>query len=329
MNLTGLLVPTYRNMLGTLSGLLDKAEAQLGADRAETLLSARLAPDMFPLATQIRFAVAQAYEGPRRLRGEPDRPEIEEILNEGRNAGEKPGTLAEARARIDEALAYLDTLGPEALDQASEDEPMALNLPMGIIFDLTRGQFARDWALGQFYFHVTAAYAILRKEGIAIGKADYVPPHVPLHPSRNHAGSGIEMPNPDALFLLPSAVLRDPAVEAWFDLTDPMRHIVQPWFDYMRALGEDVRECLHDHMPTACVAGAEGPAAFAYVNAFTAHASVGFFHGASLPDPAGLLEGSGKRMRHVKLRPGAEVDEDALSALIGAAYADVRGRVDK
>jgi hypothetical protein len=175
MNLTGLLVPTYRNMLGTLSGLLDKAEAQLGADRAEALLSARLAPDMFPLATQIRFTVAQAYEGPRRLRGEPDRPEIEEILNEGRNAGEKPGTLAEARARINEALAYLDTLGPDALDQALEDEPIALDLPMGIIFDFTRGQFARDWALGQFYFHVTAAYAILRKEGIAIGKADYVP----------------------------------------------------------------------------------------------------------------------------------------------------------
>jgi hypothetical protein len=175
MNLTHLLVPTYRNMLGTLRGLLDKAEAQLGAGKAEALLSARLAPDMFPLATQIRFALVQAYEGPRRLRGEPDRPEIEQILNEGRNAGDQPGTLVEARARIDEALSYLDTLGPDALDHAPEDEPIALDLPMGIIFDLTRGQFARDWALGQFYFHVTVAYAILRKEGVEIGKADYVP----------------------------------------------------------------------------------------------------------------------------------------------------------
>ena len=174
MNLTTLLVPTYRNMLQTLLGLLEKAQAQLGAEKAEALLSARLAPDMFPLATQIRFAIVQAYEGPRRLRGEPDRAEIEEILKEGRNAGEHPGTLADARARIDAALAYLETLGPDALDEAPEDEPIALDLPMGIIFDLTRGQFARDWALGQFYFHVMAAYAILRKEGVEIGKADYV-----------------------------------------------------------------------------------------------------------------------------------------------------------
>lgn len=175
MTLTELLVPTYRHMLGTLAGLLEKAQTQLGPDRAEALLSARLAPDMFPLATQIRFAVVQAYEGPRRLRGEPHREEIEAVLNEGRNAGERPGTFAEARARIDQALAYLDTLGPGALDEAPEDQPMVLDLPMGITFELTRGQFARDWTLGQFYFHVMAAYAILRKEGVEIGKADYVP----------------------------------------------------------------------------------------------------------------------------------------------------------
>jgi hypothetical protein len=175
MNLTDLLIPTYRNMLQTLKALLFKAEGQLGSDKTEALLSARLAPDMFPLATQIRFAVVQAYEGPRRLLGEPDRPEIEAVLNEGRNAGEHPGTLAEARARIDEALSYLDSLGSDALDLASEDQPIALDLPMGITFDLTRGQFARDWALGQVYFHVVTAYAILRKEGVEIGKADYVP----------------------------------------------------------------------------------------------------------------------------------------------------------
>ena len=127
----------------------------------------------------------------------------------------------------------------------------------------------------------------------------------------------------DALFLLPSAVRRDPAVDAWLDLTDPMRMIVQPWFERMRALGQDVCETLHDHMPTACV----GEAAFAYVNAFTAHAAVGFFNGASLPDPEGLLEGSGKRMRHVKLRPGDNLDEQSVQALIDAAYADVKRRL--
>ena len=99
--------------------------------------------------------------------------------------------------------------------------------------------------------------------------------------------------------------------------------MVQPWFEYMRVLGPDVRETLHDHMPTACV----GDAAFAYVNAFTAHAAVGFFHGSSLPNPSGLLEGSGKRMRHVKLWPGRPIDEAALRALIDSAYDDIRQRL--
>jgi len=174
MTLTDLLLPTYRNMLGMLRGLLDKAEAQLGATAAEALLSARLAPDMYPLATQIRFACVQAQEAPLRLMGRPLEP-LDALLNEGRNAGEQPGTLAGARARIDEALAFLDGLGAGALDQAPTDAPLVLTLPMGLTFDLTRDQFARDWALGQFYFHLMTAYAILRKEGLAIGKADYVP----------------------------------------------------------------------------------------------------------------------------------------------------------
>jgi hypothetical protein len=175
MNLTDLLVPTYRNMLPTLGGLLDKAVDQLGTDKAEALLSARLAPDMFPLATQLRFACVQAQEAPLRLLGRPLPPSVEELLDEGRNAGDRPGTIAEARARIDHALAFLDTFPAEALDAGEGNQPLVLDLPNGMTFDLTRDQFARDWALGQFYFHVIAAYAILRKEGIAIGKADYVP----------------------------------------------------------------------------------------------------------------------------------------------------------
>jgi hypothetical protein len=174
MTLTDLLIPTYRNMLRTLKGLLDKAEAQLGADKAEALLSARLAPDMWPLATQLRFAALQAQEGPLRLLRRP-LASLDELLHEGRNAGERPGSMAEARARIDEALAFLDDLGVNALDEAAADEPIELTLPMGLTFDLTREQFARDWAIGQFYFHVIAAYAILRHAGVEIGKADYVP----------------------------------------------------------------------------------------------------------------------------------------------------------
>jgi hypothetical protein len=174
MTLTDLLIPTYRNNLHMLLGLLDKAEAQLGADRAEALLSARLAPDMWPLATQLRLAALQAQEAPMRLLGQQMPGPLDELLTEARNGGEHPGTLAEARARLTEALAYLDTLGGQALDAADADQPMALDLPMGMTFDLTRAQFARDWALGQFYFHVMAAYAILRSQGVEIGKADYV-----------------------------------------------------------------------------------------------------------------------------------------------------------
>ncbi|HZF44071.1 MAG TPA: DUF1993 domain-containing protein [Sphingomonadaceae bacterium] len=174
MNLTDLLVPTYRNMLRTLRGLLDKAEAQLGGAGAEALLWARLAPDMYPLATQIRFACVQAQEAPLRLLGASLAP-LDALLDEGRNAGEQPGTLSGARARIDEALAFVDGLGPDALDQAPAEASLVLTLPMGLTFDLTREQFARDWALGQFYFHLMAAYAIFRGEGVGIGKADYVP----------------------------------------------------------------------------------------------------------------------------------------------------------
>lgn len=127
----------------------------------------------------------------------------------------------------------------------------------------------------------------------------------------------------DHLFRLPGAMRRDPAVEAWFAASEPLRVIVQPWFALMRACGDDLRETLHDHAPTACI----GDVAFGYVNAFRAHASVGFFHGAALPDPARLLEGEGKRMRHVKLHAGAAFDDAPLRALIAAAAEDVRRRM--
>ena len=102
-----------------------------------------------------------------------------------------------------------------------------------------------------------------------------------------------------------------------------LRRIAEPWFGRMRGCGPDVRELLHDGCPTACV----GEAAFAYVAAFTAHVNVGFFHGADLEDPAGLLQGAGKRMRHVKLRRGEQDHAAALEALVTAAYRDVRRRL--
>ncbi|MEJ2408414.1 MAG: DUF1993 domain-containing protein [Novosphingobium sp.] len=173
MALTNLLFPTYQQMLRALSGWLDKAEAQMPGDRAEALLSARLAPDMFPLSTQIRFACVQAQEGLYRLRAEPFPPSVEALVDEGRNASEHPGTMAEARARIADTITLVETVGVDTADLPSET-PIAHELPNGMIFDLTAEQYARDWAIPQFYFHLMTAYAILRAEGVDLGKADYV-----------------------------------------------------------------------------------------------------------------------------------------------------------
>jgi hypothetical protein len=102
------------------------------------------------------------------------------------------------------------------------------------------------------------------------------------------------------LFRFPSAVKRDRSIEAWMHQhAGELGAIAQHWFEVMRGCGEDVREVLHDGHPTACVADA----AFGYVNAFKDHVNVGFFRGARIADPEGLLEGTGKLMRHVKLRP--------------------------
>jgi len=127
----------------------------------------------------------------------------------------------------------------------------------------------------------------------------------------------------DALFEFPNAVRGDSAVEAWFDIQpDELGMIARRWFEVMRGCGEDVRELLHDNHPTACV----GELAFGYVNAFTAHVNVGFFQGTELADPHGLLEGTGKFIRHVKLRPGVDVDTEALTKLIKDAYTDIKCR---
>ena len=121
-------------------------------------------------------------------------------------------------------------------------------------------------------------------------------------------------------------VRRDPAIETWMQEHEgPLGAIAQHWFEVMRKCGDDVRELLHDGHPTACVTDA----GFAYVNAFKAHVNVGFFRGAEMVDPDGLLEGTGKFMRHVKLRPGHEVNAAALMKLIDSAYADMKARVQK
>lgn len=120
------------------------------------------------------------------------------------------------------------------------------------------------------------------------------------------------------------SVRRDPAIEVWMKAQrEEFGIIARRWFEVMRNCGEDVRELLHDGHPTACI----GDAAFGYVNVFRAHMNVGFFRGAEIPDLDGLLEGTGKFMRHVKLEPGHELNAAALTNLIEAAYADMKKRV--
>lgn len=121
--------------------------------------------------------------------------------------------------------------------------------------------------------------------------------------------------------LFPNSIKQDPAIERWMnEHPGDLGAIARYWFEVMRNCGDDVRELLHDGLPTACV----GDAAFAYVNAFTAHVNIGFFGGAMLADPGGLLEGNGKFMRHVKLRPDRAINEQALKQLITTAYNDMK-----
>jgi hypothetical protein len=120
------------------------------------------------------------------------------------------------------------------------------------------------------------------------------------------------------------AVRHQPQIDRWFESRSPeLAAIAREWFSVMRRCGPDVTELLHDGHPTACVEDA----AFGYVNVFTAHVNVGFFHGASLDDPAGLLQGDGRFMRHVKARPGALPDRAPLEALIQAAHRDIKSKL--
>jgi hypothetical protein len=176
MNLTALLVAPLSNQLAAVSGWLDKAEA-FAADRPggpDALLALRLAPDMLPLATQLRFLAFQAQEPVYRLRGEELPDALLEVRQEGRDGGERPGSWAEARARVAQASDLLASVGPDAFDSVP-GAPIAHALPNGMVFDMSRESYVRDWALPQAAFHQMIAYALLRQAGVPLGKADYVP----------------------------------------------------------------------------------------------------------------------------------------------------------
>jgi hypothetical protein len=131
-------------------------------------------------------------------------------------------------------------------------------------------------------------------------------------------------PPANAILRFDGAMPHDPAIDTWL-ATRPsaeLARIAQHWFDRLRQCGDDVLELMHDGCPVACI----GDVPFACVNVFRSHVNVGFFNGAALADPTRLLEGSGKRMRHVKLRPGAAGNAAALRALIDEACLDGRAR---
>ena len=128
-----------------------------------------------------------------------------------------------------------------------------------------------------------------------------------------------------ALLRFNGAVERDPAIDAWMKKhAGELGAIAHHWFEVMRKCGDEVRELLHDGCPVVCL----GDAPFGYVNVFTSHVNVGFFRGAELPDPAGLLQGAGKFMRHVKLKPGTATNAAALMALIETAYSHIKARLE-
>lgn len=126
------------------------------------------------------------------------------------------------------------------------------------------------------------------------------------------------------LFRFPVTKKRDEQIENWIDEhTDLLGSMAVHWFEVLRNCGDDVREILHDNQPTACVEDT----AFAYVDAYKSHINIGFFNGAGLDDPAGLLEGTGKYMRHVKLYPDKEINEVALLKLINRAYKNIKKEI--
>lgn len=157
-------VPIFRQMLTSLSALLDKAEAHFATKRvAETTLCAtRLIPDMFPLSRQVQIACDHAKNAPARLAGvEPPRFEDTET------------TVAELKMRIQKVLDYIATLDPAAIDAGAT---RAIQFPAGpnVKAEMVGSDYLPHYALPNFFFHVTTAYAILRSAGVEIGKRDYL-----------------------------------------------------------------------------------------------------------------------------------------------------------
>ena len=129
----------------------------------------------------------------------------------------------------------------------------------------------------------------------------------------------------DEILRFEGAVERDSAIDAWLkQQAAELGSIGRMCFAHFGECVDEVRDLMHDGCPFVCF----GDVPFGYVNVFRAHVNVGFFRGAELADPMGLLEGTGKYMRHVKLLPDGDIDAAALVRLIESAYADMKRRLE-
>ena len=158
------LLPVFEIGLNALSAILAKGEAHAAAKKFDpsVLLQSRLSPDMFPLVRQVQIATDQAKNGSSRLAG-VDPPIFED--NET--------TMDQLKARIARTLDYLKTLDPKDIDASAERE-IAFPLGPNNKGHMKGDDYLNHFVLPNFYFHVTAAYAILRHCGVELGKRDFI-----------------------------------------------------------------------------------------------------------------------------------------------------------
>jgi uncharacterized protein len=160
-----LVIDSFTHMLGTLTHVLDKAAEHATARKYElsALVGARLAPDMFPLGTQIYLSCHHARDGVTRLTGQ-EPPVLQRGVEE---------TFEQLRTRVKSTLEFVAGT-PASAFEGAERRTVTIEVNPERIFDMTGFQYLRDWALPHFYFHVVTAYDILRDAGIELGKRDYV-----------------------------------------------------------------------------------------------------------------------------------------------------------
>ncbi len=164
MSMSSASLPVFKSMLGNLSHILDKAQAHAEAKKFDpsVLLQYRLAPDMLPFTRQVLIACDAAKNGMARISG-VESPRYDDT----------EASFPELKARIQKTIDYLATVPTEAVDGTEDKE---ITFPVGREATRTmKGEaFLKHWALPNFYFHITMAYAILRHNGVELGKSDYL-----------------------------------------------------------------------------------------------------------------------------------------------------------